>query len=565
MPTDKQKLTLPWLPEEPKAEFYPAMKMLDDKTKDHAMSTQLHKIAAQPLKAARAALAILVCLLPLCSPAQPIIQMTPFSTSLNATGQTAIDWRTALQVGNGTNWLVTNVTYLTNINPYAPASLTNVSLRWNVGDNDIIYQSLGTLVIGREGAGQYLMIGASGTLAGGRWEFPDQAPINYTGYAMADFSDVTNISASVGGIKVAQGTNVILVTNGSVVTIHATGTGGGGGGDVTSAQLVSATNNTLALASNIFQPSSSILTNLASDSSTNLTVKLSTASSHKATLNFKTFGSTDRLGLMDPDDSVYLKFNNGIEIYDPNNSTNLAASITSAGLFNGNGAGLTNIQGSNIVGTICASISGSFAGLNGGLTNSDGSPLLSGVQVTNAIAANTNINSQNVGTLVLSNVTASRVAYFSVDGTMTNLSAGTAGQALTSTGSSATWSNIPITGVLGITFDGGGSVITSATNYIVVPYHCSILSASMVSDVSTSAGIDVWQTNHTIGSAYTLPTSATKITSTTPPNIIADIGQDNTNLTGWITNFTSPSIFGFSVLSNSAATKITLTLKIQHN
>lgn len=47
---------------------------------------------------------------------------------------------------------------------------------------------------------------------------------------------------AVGGISVAQGTNVILTTNGSVITINATGTGGGGSGDVTTSQLNTASN-----------------------------------------------------------------------------------------------------------------------------------------------------------------------------------------------------------------------------------------------------------------------------------------------------------------------------------
>lgn len=40
---------------------------------------------------------------------------------------------------------------------------------------------------------------------------------------------------AVGGISVAQGTNIITVTNGSVVTVHGTSTGGGGSGDMTAA------------------------------------------------------------------------------------------------------------------------------------------------------------------------------------------------------------------------------------------------------------------------------------------------------------------------------------------
>lgn len=38
---------------------------------------------------------------------------------------------------------------------------------------------------------------------------------------------------AVGGISVAQGTNIALVTNGSVITIHGTSTGGGGSGNMT--------------------------------------------------------------------------------------------------------------------------------------------------------------------------------------------------------------------------------------------------------------------------------------------------------------------------------------------
>lgn len=111
---------------------------------------------------------------------------------------------------------------------------------------------------------------------------------------------------------------------------------------------------------------------------------------------------------------------------------------------------------------------------------------------------------------------------------------------------------------IGITFDGGGSAITAGqTRYQYVPYGCTITAATMISDVSGSAVVDVWVV------AYpTVPTITNTITASALPTLSAAQVSQNTTLTGWTTSVAGGSLLAFHLNSSSTITTLNLTLTV---
>lgn len=112
--------------------------------------------------------------------------------------------------------------------------------------------------------------------------------------------------------------------------------------------------------------------------------------------------------------------------------------------------------------------------------------------------------------------------------------------------------------VIGITIDGGGLEITTGTKgYINVPYAGTILSATLIADVTGSIVVDVYKLAF---STTTLPTAS--ITASAKPTISSAKGSQNSTLTGWTTTFSANDTFGFNVDYCSTITKATLELKV---
>lgn len=115
-------------------------------------------------------------------------------------------------------------------------------------------------------------------------------------------------------------------------------------------------------------------------------------------------------------------------------------------------------------------------------------------------------------------------------------------------------------GVVGVTIDGGGGVITTGQKgYFNCPFAGTIVSATLVSDITGSIVIDVWKLAF---STSALPTVANSITASAKPTLSSAKGSQNTTLTGWTTAVTAGDTFGFNVDSASLLTKATLVLKI---
>ena len=116
-------------------------------------------------------------------------------------------------------------------------------------------------------------------------------------------------------------------------------------------------------------------------------------------------------------------------------------------------------------------------------------------------------------------------------------------------------------GAVGITIDGGGSAVTTGIKgYVNFPYAGTIISATLVSDVTGSCVIDVWKLAF---NASALPTVANTITASAKPTLSSAVGVTDSTLTGWTTSVSAGDTFAFKVDSASTITKATLTLKIR--
>lgn len=112
--------------------------------------------------------------------------------------------------------------------------------------------------------------------------------------------------------------------------------------------------------------------------------------------------------------------------------------------------------------------------------------------------------------------------------------------------------------VVGVTVDGGGSVITiGAKGYYRVPFDGTIVGYSMQGDLSGSAVVDVWKTSGAI------PTNANSITASATPTLSSAQYLNSTTLTGWATTVTAGDVIGFNVDSASTITRLTVQIYIQ--
>jgi hypothetical protein len=115
-----------------------------------------------------------------------------------------------------------------------------------------------------------------------------------------------------------------------------------------------------------------------------------------------------------------------------------------------------------------------------------------------------------------------------------------------------------LTGVIGITIDGGGSAITTGIKgYIWVPYAGTITKATLLADQSGSVVVDVWKDSY----ANYPPTVADTITASAKPTLSSAIKSQDTTLTGWTTSFSAGSTFAFNVDSASTITRLHVLLE----
>jgi hypothetical protein len=108
--------------------------------------------------------------------------------------------------------------------------------------------------------------------------------------------------------------------------------------------------------------------------------------------------------------------------------------------------------------------------------------------------------------------------------------------------------------------DGGGSVpSTGVKGDLLIPFACTINSATLQADVSGSAVVDIWKKTYTPSSP---PTVANTITAAALPTLTTAQSSQDATLTGWTTAIAANDMLRFNLNSVTTCTRITLTLKV---
>lgn len=107
--------------------------------------------------------------------------------------------------------------------------------------------------------------------------------------------------------------------------------------------------------------------------------------------------------------------------------------------------------------------------------------------------------------------------------------------------------------------DGGGSAIsTGVVGDLLVPYACTISSASLLADQSGSIVVDVWKKAFATSSP---PTVANTITASALPTLSSAQSEQDTTLTGWTTAVSANDMLRFNVNSAATVTRVTLAME----
>lgn len=110
-----------------------------------------------------------------------------------------------------------------------------------------------------------------------------------------------------------------------------------------------------------------------------------------------------------------------------------------------------------------------------------------------------------------------------------------------------------------LSLDGAGSPISTGIKLdLIVPYACTINSATMVADQTGSIVIDVWKDTY----ANYPPTDADSITAAAPPTISSALKSQDTTLTAWDVDIAAGDILRFNVDSCATITRCSLVLKV---
>ena len=113
------------------------------------------------------------------------------------------------------------------------------------------------------------------------------------------------------------------------------------------------------------------------------------------------------------------------------------------------------------------------------------------------------------------------------------------------------------TSSVGLTIDGGGSVITTGVKgYVVVPYGATITGWYLIGTPSGSLVIDVWKASGAI------PTVANTIAGTEKPTLSSAQLANDTDLSSWTPGITAGDVIGFNVDSCSGCTWASLAIAV---
>ena len=123
--------------------------------------------------------------------------------------------------------------------------------------------------------------------------------------------------------------------------------------------------------------------------------------------------------------------------------------------------------------------------------------------------------------------------------------------------------SITSTRTIGITIDGGGSVITTGVKgFILIPVACTIKRATLLSvDAASLTGsivIDIWK----IAFARYPPTVTNTITASAKPTLSSAKTSQDSTLTGWTLSINANDVLGFNVDSVTTVTRVLFQLEV---
>lgn len=113
-------------------------------------------------------------------------------------------------------------------------------------------------------------------------------------------------------------------------------------------------------------------------------------------------------------------------------------------------------------------------------------------------------------------------------------------------------------GAFELTIDGGGAALTTGVKFdLEVPFGCTLVSYTLVADVSGSVVLDIWRGTY----ANFPPTVADSITATAKPTLSAATKAQDITLTGWTTTLSEGDLLRFNVDSVATITRLMLSLR----
>ena len=123
-----------------------------------------------------------------------------------------------------------------------------------------------------------------------------------------------------------------------------------------------------------------------------------------------------------------------------------------------------------------------------------------------------------------------------------------------------TFHQIDNTAAVGMIIGDGTNVISTGTKgYITVPFACTIVSVTLLADVSGSIVVDIWKDTY----ANYPPTVEDSITASAHPTISSATKSTDTTLIGWTKAISAGDVLAFNVEYATTIKQLSIILKVQ--
>jgi len=118
-------------------------------------------------------------------------------------------------------------------------------------------------------------------------------------------------------------------------------------------------------------------------------------------------------------------------------------------------------------------------------------------------------------------------------------------------------------GTINFVASGAGEVIPTGTlGDLIIPFNAYISEWALLSDTTANATVDIYKTTYANYGTDGAPNSTNTITGTEQLTLSSATKNTSTALTGWTTTINTNDVLRFNVTSISAATKLTVALKV---